>query len=161
MKLDLSNKQVDLSVSEEKWAVEVNNISELLETTVQAIWQEIPKQPKTDICVLLTNNKRMQDLNKQYRGKDRPTNVLAFPAADFPDTHLGDLALGYETCMQEIANKGISLEGHLCHLFVHGVLHLVGFNHQQQLEATEMERLESLVLLNLGHRDPWGEETNK
>lgn len=152
---------IDLNISEQKWLTQVNNIHELLETCQLAIWQEIPKQPKADICVLLTNDEQMQKLNKQYRGKDRPTNVLAFPAPDFPGEHLGDLALGYETCMQEIINKSISLEDHLCHLFIHGALHLVGYDHKEQLEATEMERLESLVLLNLGRQDPWVEEINR
>jgi probable rRNA maturation factor len=161
MKPKRLNNLIDLNISEQKWVEQINNIPDVLETTLHALWQVIPKHQKTDICVLLTNDKQMQDLNKQYRGRDFPTNVLAFTTTNFPGEHLGDLALGYETCMQEISNKGISLEEHLCHLFVHGVLHLIGFNHQEQLEATEMERLESLVLLNLGHKDPWAEETNK
>ncbi|MBL1431134.1 MAG: rRNA maturation RNase YbeY [Robiginitomaculum sp.] len=152
---------IDLNISEQKWAKQINNISEVLETSLHALWQVIPDQPKTDICVLLTDDAQMQELNQQYRGKSRPTNVLSFPTADFHGSHLGDVALGYETCMQEITDKGISLEEHLCHLFVHGVLHLVGFSHQEQLEATEMEQLESRILLNLDRPDPWAKEANK
>ncbi|MCF6292052.1 MAG: rRNA maturation RNase YbeY [Robiginitomaculum sp.] len=161
MKSNSYDELIDLNISEQKWVKQISNISDVLETTLHALWQAIPSQQKTDICVLLTDDAQMQELNQQYRDKDRPTNVLSFPTADFHGSHLGDLALGYETCMQEITDKGISLEEHLCHLFVHGVLHLVGYDHQEQITAIKMEQLESRILLNLGRPDPWPKEVNK
>lgn len=118
--------------------------------------------------LLFTTDAEVHALNHQWRGKDKPTNVLSFPmlerdelaalAADGPPEMLGDLALAYETCAREAADKGISLEHHATHLIVHGLLHLAGHDHvDSDAQAEEMEALEIAALAKLGMADPYGD----
>jgi probable rRNA maturation factor len=106
-------------------------------------------------------------LNREWRERDKPTNVLSFPmleraelealAADGPPVMLGDIALAYETCAREAADKGVSLEHHAAHLIVHGLLHLAGHDHvDSDAQAEAMEALETAILAKLGIADPYG-----
>jgi probable rRNA maturation factor len=107
-----------------------------------------------EIAVLLSNDSRLQMLNRQYRAADKPTNVLSFPAV--PGTsHLGDIAISYETSRREADAAGKPLQHHLLHLTVHGVLHLLGYDHQRPAEADRMEALEAEILLKMGIPDPY------
>ena len=108
-----------------------------------------------EIAVLLTDDAAVRDLNARFRGKDQPTNVLSFPAAENPDAHLGDVALAFETCAREAAEQGKPLADHLQHLVAHGVLHLVGYDHDVDADAEIMEALERRVLAALGVADPY------
>ena len=108
-----------------------------------------------DVVILLTDDPNIRELNRNHRGKDRPTNVLSFPAAPSAAPHLGDLALAYETCAREAAEQGKSLEHHLQHLVAHGVLHLLGWDHMTEAEAEAMEGRERLILAGLGAPDPY------
>jgi probable rRNA maturation factor len=108
-----------------------------------------------NLVVLLTDDAAVQDLNARFRGKDKPTNVLSFPAAENPERHLGDVALGYGVCAREADEQGKRLAHHLQHLVVHGVLHLLGFDHMSDDEAEAMEGLERLVMAGLGAPDPY------
>ena len=110
------------------------------------------------MAVLLTDNQAVRDLNARFRDLDRPTNVLSFPAAANPEQHLGDIALAFGVCADEAKAQGKSLADHLCHLVVHGVLHLLGYDHQSDAEAERMESLERLILLRLGTADPYAED---
>lgn len=110
-----------------------------------------------EIAFLLTDDARMQALNRDHRGKDAPTNVLSFPAAGPDEAFLGDIALGLETLEREAGEQGKSLEDHLTHLVVHGVLHLLGYDHMEADEAEAMEGLETRILTGLGVSDPYGE----
>lgn len=112
-----------------------------------------------EIAVLLTDDARMQVLNRDFRGKDAPTNVLSFPAAGPDAAFLGDIALGLETLEREAGEQGKTLEDHLTHLVVHGVLHLLGYDHLESAEAETMEGLERQVLAGLGVADPYGAES--
>jgi len=94
--------------------------------------------------VLLTDDETMADLNQRFRGKAGPTNVLSFPAPANPQGHLGDIALAYGVCAREAAEQGKTLEDHLTHLCVHGVLHLLGYDHETDGEAEAMEALEAV-----------------
>ena len=105
-------------------------------------------------AIMLTNDQMMQDLNARFRGKDKPTNVLSFPAPEGED-YPGDIALGFETCLREAQEKGISLRNHVTHLVVHGFLHLNGYDHQTEDEAQEMEGLETSILSHFGIDDPY------
>lgn len=114
------------------------------------------------VAVLLTDDAAMQQLNGQFRGKDKPTNVLSFPAPALPavaggaeSLFLGDVALGYETCAAEALAEGKSLGDHLSHLVVHGVLHLMGYDHETDAEAEAMEARETAILASLGIADPY------
>ena len=112
-------------------------------------------------ALLLTDDAAMRDLNARFRDRDAPTNVLAFPA-DLPagtgPRFLGDIALARETCLREAAAKGAAPADHAAHLIVHGVLHLIGYDHQEEEDAARMERRETAILAALGVADPYAEE---
>lgn len=118
------------------------------------------------LAVVLSDDARVAVLNTTYRGKDGPTNVLSFAAREFavqaPEAeeaeNLGDVILALETCRREAEEQGKTLPDHLCHLIVHGVLHLLGYDHQDNDEAEEMEQLETTVLKGLGIADPYAED---
>jgi len=111
------------------------------------------------MVVLLTDDTTIRDLNARFREKDRPTNVLSFPAAAMPDTGgpvpLGDIVLAYGVCAAEAQAQGKSLVNHLTHLVVHGVLHLLGRDHMIEAEAEAMEAEERALLARLGVADPY------
>jgi probable rRNA maturation factor len=107
-----------------------------------------------EVTILLTGNERLRALNRQFRGLDRPTNVLSFPAAD-RQRHAGDIALAFGVARDEAKAAGKSLAHHAAHLAVHGVLHLAGFDHQKPRQAAAMEGLETQILARLGIPDPY------
>jgi probable rRNA maturation factor len=112
------------------------------------------------VSVLLADDAALRGLNHAFRGKDQPTNVLSFPAAPVPGDPapaLGDIALAYETCAREAAAEGKSLDAHLAHLVVHGVLHLLGHDHMAEAEADAMEAAEIRILAGLGYADPYAD----
>lgn len=117
--------------------------------------------------LLFTSDAEVHALNREWRERDKPTNVLSFPmlereeleslVADGPPAMLGDIALAYETCAREAAEKGVSLEAHAAHLIVHGLLHLAGHDHvDSDAQAEQMEALETAILAKLGIADPYG-----
>jgi probable rRNA maturation factor len=113
------------------------------------------------VTLLFTSDDEMKGLNRQWRGKDKPTNVLSFPApggmpipaGETPP--LGDIALGYQTVCREAAEQGKTLADHTSHLIVHGMLHLLGYDHEEDGEAEDMENEERLILARLGIADPY------
>jgi probable rRNA maturation factor len=112
-----------------------------------------------EVSVTLTSNRSMQALNRRWRGRDKPTNVLSFPAATGkPGTPrlLGDIVIAYETTAAEARAQRKPLDHHLAHLAVHGFLHLLGYDHESDDEADAMERRERGVLAKLGIPDPYG-----
>ncbi len=111
-----------------------------------------------DVVVLLADDEAVQDLNKRFRDKDRPTNVLSFPATESAFPHLGDVVLGLEYCVEEAKAQGKTLKDHLSHLVVHGVLHLLGRDHVEDEEAEQMEAEEREILASLGIADPYAGE---
>jgi probable rRNA maturation factor len=110
------------------------------------------------ISILLTDDDALADLNGRFLGKPYPTNVLSFPAPPNPEGHLGDIALAYGVCAREAREQGKTLQQHLAHLTVHGVLHLLGYDHESDGEAEVMEALERAVLEVLGVPDPYAAE---
>jgi probable rRNA maturation factor len=125
--------------------------------------------PRLMTSVLFTSDEDVHALNAEWRGKDKPTNVLSFPmlerpdllhlAPDGPPEMLGDIALAYETCAREADQKGIAIADHTAHLIVHGLLHLAGYDHEiSDEEAETMEALETKALAVLGLADPYGRE---
>lgn len=113
--------------------------------------------PQGAITVLLANDEAVRELNARFRAKDYATNVLSFPAPPNPEDHLGDIALAYGVCVKEAQEQGKTLAAHLQHLVVHGVLHLLGYDHEIETEAEDMEGLERKVLAGLGIADPYAE----
>jgi len=108
-----------------------------------------------EVVVLLTDDATVRDLNARFRDKDRPTNVLSFPAPETARPHLGDLVLALGVCVAEAAEQGKTVGDHLSHLVVHGVLHLLGHDHEDEIEAEAMEARERVVLATLGVADPY------
>ena len=118
--------------------------------------------------VLFTGDDEVHELNREWRGKDKPTNVLSFPmlereellalAPDGPPEMLGDIALALGTCAREAGEKGVSLTDHTAHLLIHGFLHLAGHDHVDSDEQAEaMEKLEIEALAKMGIADPYGD----
>ena len=107
------------------------------------------------VSLLLTGDQAVRDLNRRFRRQDKPTNVLSFPAPQNPERFLGDVALAYGVCAREAAEQGKPLAHHLQHLVAHGVLHLLGYDHETDAQADEMEGLERAVLAGLGIPDPY------
>jgi probable rRNA maturation factor len=108
-----------------------------------------------EIVILLTDDDVLRSLNGQFLGKDRPTNVLAFPAG--VTGRLGDVALAFGVCEAEAREQGKSLADHLIHLVIHGVLHLIGYDHLTDDDATRMESLERQLLGEMNIEDPYAD----
>lgn len=105
-----------------------------------------------ELSVALADDATVRNLNRDYRSKDKPTNVLSFPAPHGP--LLGDVIIAYETLRREAEEEGVSPRDHLVLLTVHGLLHLLGYDHLTEPEAVEMEAIETAVLAGLGIKDP-------
>jgi probable rRNA maturation factor len=108
-----------------------------------------------EIAILLTDDSAIREMNRQWRGQDKPTNVLSFPASTGGHaTHLGDIAIAYETLNREAVAEEKPASNHLAHLVIHGYLHLLGYDHTTDADATRMEKLETQILEKLGIPDP-------
>ena len=110
--------------------------------------------------LFLTDDEEVQQLNAKFRGKDAPTNVLAFPIPEafHEELGLGDVVLSYDRLAEEAEAQGKSLGDHATHLMLHGLLHLLGHDHGHEDEAAQMEEQERVLLAELGIADPYGEE---
>lgn len=144
----------------------------LAERAAEALGTVAPElgNPRLAASVLFTGDREVQSLNREWRGKDRPTNVLSFPmmereeliglAPAGPPVLIGDIALARETCAREAAEKGVPLPDHAAHLLIHGMLHLAGHDHETSAEAALiMESLEIKALAQLGIADPYGDHS--
>lgn len=122
-----------------------------------------------ELSVKLSDNAEVQTLNNDYRGKNKPTNVLSFPQiqpdlletlanTDDGEALLGDIILAYETCRDEAATKNISISTYVSHLIVHGTLHLLGYDHENEIDAGLMENCEINALATMGIANPYSEQ---
>lgn len=122
-------------------------------------------QGGVEISFLFTNDEQVRTLNCEYRGKNRPTNVLSFPSGESlearlrqaggPPLMLGDIALAFETTLREAGEKSLTLKDHASHLVIHGILHLLGFDHQDDGEAEAMEAKEIAFCRDFGIANPY------
>ena len=114
--------------------------------------------PETEMTIRIVDEEESQTLNREYRGKDYPTNVLSFPF-EVPEgielPLLGDLVICRQVMEREAKEQQISLASHWAHLAVHGTLHLLGYDHIEEAEAEEMEGLETQIMQKLGFEDPY------
>ncbi len=131
-----------------------------------ALLAELGRSDDAELAILLTDDAEIQKLNAQFRGKDKPTNVLSWPSIEYEralggvpkpleddEGSLGDLAFGYQTCVKEA--QSIGLENHFKHLVIHGILHLLGYDHLEQKDAEKMEALEIAALSRLNITNPY------
>ncbi len=154
---------VDVSVlrEHESWPDDAEWLAERAALAALAmVWEA--EDGLAELSVVLSNNALVQTLNREYRGKDKPTNVLSFalteagsPEPEDAPIPLGDVILAWETVSDEAREQNKPLSNHLCHLVVHGVFHLLGYDHETDADAEEMEQLEVEVLSTLGIPDPY------
>ncbi|MDP3854671.1 rRNA maturation RNase YbeY [Phenylobacterium sp.] len=148
---------IDIEIEDEAWIAGEPDAEALALAAAQATLAHIDFS-EGGVTLLLTDDPTVRDLNARFRQKDSATNVLSFPAPQNPERHLGDVALAYGVCARECAEQGKSLAHHLQHLVAHGVLHLVGYDHETDAEADQMEGLERVILAELGVPDPYAAE---
>lgn len=146
---------VDIEVEHEAWLDELPDAALCVQKAIEATFAHMQVTEQLDIVVLLADDAELKSLNKEFRQKNAPTNVLSFPAPEMMHPHLGDMALGFETCVREASEQGKTLKDHLMHLSVHGALHLLGYDHIIDAEAEDMESLERDILKGLGIADPY------
>lgn len=125
-----------------------------------ALKQMKKSKDRSQLNIRLSGDRDVRRLNHDFRGKDKPTNVLSFPAGDDlrprgAPVMLGDIVIAYGTVAREAARQGKPIRDHLLHLVVHGVLHLLGHDHQRRAEAARMERIETDILAGFGIPDPY------
>ena len=153
---------VDLTVEAGDWPA-VDTLHDVVARAVAAAVGKVrpPLVADAELSVVFTDDRHIRALNRRYRKKDAATNVLSFPAAPTRAGHigplLGDIVLAAETIGREAGVQGLTVTDHLTHLLVHGFLHLLGYDHQADAEATEMEKLETAILLSLGIADPYAD----
>lgn len=145
---------IEVEIDSDGWTEALPEAAAVVERAARAALGTV----EGDVVVLLAADEAVQDLNQRFRDKDRPTNVLSFPAAESAFPHLGDVVLGYAYCAAEAEAQGKTLSDHLSHLVVHGVLHLLGRDHEDDAEAEEMEAEEREILAELGVADPYAAE---
>lgn len=163
---------VDVLIEDRRWA-EVN-LENLALRAAEAVFAKLGlTDGDWEVSLLACNDTRIADLNADFRGKPSPTNVLSWPseergaevdggapdAPEGPDPELGDVAIAFETCKREAEDLGKDMPDHVMHLLVHGILHLLGYDHIRDQDATLMETLETQILADMGIADPYIRET--
>jgi probable rRNA maturation factor len=151
---------LDTSRDSEAWEA-LEGAEELAERALEAAAEGsgVQLRPRAEVSLLLTGDAQMRGINREWRGQDKPTNVLSFPAVP-PEKlarapFLGDIAVAFETTAREAVADGKPLADHFTHLVVHGFLHLLGYDHETDAEAEAMEGLEVRILASLGIDDPY------
>ena len=154
-KIQIQNAMVDLDlrVAEPEWTKNLPDLEAICQRALDA--GAAQKGAVGEVAVLLTDNAEIQDLNRDWRGKDKPTDVLSFPADPMDKPFLGDIAVAIGVTQDDARTRDLSLDQHLSHLLIHGLLHLLGHDHKDDTEAAEMEALEIAALASLGWPDPY------
>lgn len=133
-----------------------------IEAAVTKALSRLDMQGTFDVSIVLTDDEHMRSLNNQYRAKNKPTNVLSFPQDDESEAEdqksLGDILLGFQTVQKEAENQTKQFQDHVVHLVVHGLLHLLGYDHEEETEARIMETLEIDILETLGIKNPYEDD---
>ncbi len=162
----MSGAEIAVSVSCAAWTRALPEAELLCEKAALAALAGAPDDARpvapSEVSIALADDALVRDLNSRYRGIDRPTDVLSFPAAEGDEPApegapilLGDVVLAYETVLAEAEAEGKPLANHLAHLVAHGVLHLLGYDHVAEDDAREMEAIEIAILAGLGIADPY------
>lgn len=150
--------QVEISVESDAWKA-LPDLAGLTERTIAACQRVsgVPLRDDAEVSLLFADDVAVHALNKRFRGVDKATNVLSFPGTGDAETadFLGDIAIAFETSAREAADEGKTLSNHVAHLIAHGFLHLLGFDHETDEEAEDMEAMERDILKSLGVPDPY------
>jgi probable rRNA maturation factor len=155
---------IEIILDEPAWTEDVADAPARARKAAEAALAGCGAAAGAGLCVVLADDAVVRDLNRRFRSQDKPTNVLAFPSGApdgaFPEESvLGDIILARETCRREAEAQGKPLTDHLAHLVVHGVLHLLGRDHQTEAEAERMEDEERAILDGIGVPDPYRDES--
>ena len=142
--------QVYVNVENRQWKKYKIDFEKIANAAVSAVYKD------SEVSITLVDDKQIHKLNKQYRGMDKPTNVLSFELGD--KVLLGDIFISLDTVKREAKDAGISVEEHTAHMIVHGVLHLQGYDHIKDKEAKLMESKEIRILKKLGYKNPYADE---
>lgn len=171
---DGDGNSLEFIVEEESWLGRIDEpaLKKIAAAGLSALSQEIinhtnkdaSKSPQRLVVIMLSNDENIQALNKTYRGKDKPTNVLSFPSNDWQEAgdtenHLGDAILALETVVSEAEVGEKPLTEHVSHLVIHGVLHLLGYDHETDADAKIMETLETTLMHQLAYENPYDEQS--
>lgn len=148
---------IDIDIEAPAWTEALPRVEGLARRAAEAVGR---LHALGDLTILLADDEAVRDLNARFRSQDRATNVLSFPAAPNRAGHLGDIALAFGVCATEAAAQTKPLGDHLSHLVVHGVLHLLGYDHQIDADAERMEALERDILAELGIANPYAGNDN-
>lgn len=157
---------VDVIFDDPAWAKSRLGCRKLVPDMIGLAWSMVPERPKgfiPEVSVTLANDAGIHVLNKDHRGKDKPTNVLSFHTwdhmNDIPDgigsAPVGDIIIAFETIKREAKEQGKPLSHHFCHMIIHGFLHLLGYDHIRDHEAETMEALEIKILAKAGIPNPY------
>ena len=152
---------VDIEIEDEAWTQAEPEVEALVWRAAQAVLDAHEDIAGNGIVILLADDDSVQALNRDFRQKDHATNVLSFPSPQNPEANpegqIGDIALAFGVCQREAAEQGKPLAHHLQHLVAHGVLHLLGYDHQDDAQAEAMEAFEREILAGLDIPDPYAE----
>ena len=153
---------IALSIADSAWTTALPEVERITLAAARQALAGVEDAQRMEVSVVLTNDAEIRDLNRTWRDQDKPTNVLSFPGetdTNSPDAPilLGDVVVAFETTRREVDDDraAANLADHLTHLIVHGVLHLLGYDHEIDAEADEMERLETELLAQLGIPNPY------
>lgn len=150
---------IDISIESGDWPDEAA-LTRVVDRAVSAAFAETGAAGRSELSIVFSDDAHMRTLNAGWRGKDKPTNVLSFPAFPFPKggplpPMLGDIVLAAKTVAKEAGLEDKPLENHITHLVIHGLLHLLGYDHENDAEAEEMEAIERSALARLAIPDPY------
>lgn len=169
-----ANPEIDVAVSCEGWRQDISGAEDLCRRVALAALEGSGHDlggRDVEVSLMLADDALIRKLNREYRNQDKATNVLSFasgaftsgddepasPAGTSGPVALGDVVIAFETVRGEAQAQEKSLEAHLTHMVVHGILHLLGFDHEDRSQAEHMEGLEISILAGLGHDNPYGE----
>ena len=161
----MPNVTADISIEHPAWSRKRLGLQKMSENVFSDTWKHIKGKSKAApmISVVYTNDAEIKKLNKKFRAKNKPTNVLSFQIWPVPSAlppiqiPAGDIVFAFETIEREAKEAGLSFKHHLTHLMVHGFLHLFGYDHMNDADAEIMEALEVKILRKMGIKNPYAE----
>ncbi len=148
---------IDVILEDDRWS----DLERLAQVAVPAALTGAGLIRPCEVAILGCDDARIAALNTEFRGKPVPTNVLSWPSEERdPDTaptdpELGDIAIAFDTCAREAAEQGKAFDAHVIHLLIHATLHLLGHDHEEEVDAVRMEALETEIVTGLGFPDPY------